>query len=338
MQENQNSISSTSTKVLVIKGKFKFETSNVYGLFSILINIDLCIIIESYIIISYFSDLGAVNIKQSWFKLEELFNDMKITGNFAENYTRIFEKLFKEVLKNNNTIESIISDYNKHQIKKIENLMTDIFARMQKDKHLSLELGYEETSLEDLKIIRSTRIQQETPSPNVELINAKPIQIDTNAISIPAFPILAPISGSIKSQSLQPGTKILMKLDSSTPYGQEWIETFHALDHRKGEIIPVVAKVDQISPIIKKSLDILVYYNKNQYTKFNIETDVRLKAFDPSSKEKMIIPEDLQDKLSPEIQQEPETTTSIDYTTGFAQLLVTLTILAVIGIISFFVL
>ena len=48
--------------------------------------------------------------------------------------------------------------------------------------------------------------------------------------------------------------------------------------------------MDQIGPIIKNKVDIIVKYKKNQYTKFNIEAGAKLKQYNPMISESTVDP------------------------------------------------
>lgn len=288
---NTNLSDSIQPDVLIVKGKFKFQSASIYGVFVILLDKETKKFLALHLYSSYFSDLFHTDIKVPWITLEQHINKIAISGEYASSITNLFKHAFIEALFNSDVMTiSIIEDFQEKKTDKIYTAIESIFSRVQKDRQVSMELVFEEEFSKEIESIKDLRIRNEQPAVDHNLLNTPIIKVNPLDLTVPANPILSPISDGILSQKIKPGTKLLMKLDSSTEYGQQWIKTFNAFNSEKGESYPIIATVEQIGPIIKNSLDILVRYNPTQYTKFNIESGIKLKIFNPNSPEPVINP------------------------------------------------
>jgi len=301
MSNNENSISDKSTEItsfdplipdiLIVKGKFKFQSASIYGVFTVLFDEEKKEALELHIYSSYFSDLYTMDIKIPWSILEKKFNKLGISGEFASSITNLFKHAFTEYLfKGLDITESIINDFNDNKTDKIFTSIEHIFNHVQKDRHIIMELSFEEEFSKEIESIKNLRIHEEQPKTDDPILNTPLIQVNPLDLNIPAHPILSPISQGILSQNIIPGAKLLMKIDLSTDYGHQWVKNFNAYNKETGTSSPIIATVEQVGPIIKNTIDILVKYNPNQYTKFNIESGVKLKIFDSMSTEPVINP------------------------------------------------
>lgn len=295
-----------SPNTLIIKGKFKFKNANVCGIFTILLlkgnnteyyedNSDILsnnnAFIKSHMIASYFSDLFLTDISESWITLEEKFNTLEIKSDYAVSITDTFKKVFYDAfIDNNERVTSLIKDFNTNKINNIHKELTNILSLPYKDRSVQVELSFEELNSEDIESIKNFRIIEEKPEANNNILTTPSVVISHQDYYIPANPILAPTGEGISINQLFHGTRILMRVDSNTDYGKQWIENFHLLNPEKNTIDPIVGTVDQIGPIIKNKVDIIVKYKKNQYTKFNIEAGVKLKQYNPKISESTVDP------------------------------------------------
>lgn len=278
---------------LVIKGKFKFGGSGIYGIFSIILSDPRATsdyssehndnpIIGLNLIASYFSDLFYTDIKESWISLEKTFNNIQISGEFASSITNSFRSSLMETFSSDGIFaRTIISDYYNENFTNIEKGLESVFTRIHKDRKINIEIVFEHLSSDDIRSIKKDRIMEEIPEANTDVLETPSIVINSQDISIPANPILAPNDG-ISANQLSRGLRILMRIDASHSYGQKWIEIYRLFNKDSATIYPLIGTVDQIGPVIKNSLDIMVKYQENQYSKFNIEAGVKLKVYNPN--------------------------------------------------------
>ena len=286
---------------VIIKGKFKFKNSSIYGIFAVLLskgsdnnstNVtekDYCI--STHIITSYFSDLYYIDVNDSWVVLEETFNALEIKGEYAVSITQNFKKgLYDAFSSDTDRVSSFLKDYYEKKIPNIHKELENIFAQSYKDRAIHLELYFEELLSSDIASIKDSRILDEAPETNKDILETPSITIQHQDFSVPAHPVLAPTGEGIPANQLSKGTRILMKVDPNTDYGKQWIQTFNLSNKESNTIDYLVGTVDQIGPSIKNSLDILVKYRPDQYTKFNIEAGIKLRFYNPNFPEGIIDP------------------------------------------------
>ncbi|MGL5956742.1 MAG: hypothetical protein ACRC0X_09155 [Brevinema sp.] len=307
-EENQNTeieglqeIEEQFFDTLIIKGKFKFQSAGIYGIFAIILRTDIDFgiyydlklnpFISLHILTSYFSDIFHINLKEPWASLEKTFNEIQIKGSYANSITETFQKGTNGVFnENGETSFRLVTDFKENKLSQIHNELDNILSQIYKDRQLHLEISFEEVNGQDIASIKEFRIKNEIPEPNENVLNTPAINIDPLNFSIPARPILAPIGEGVPSNQLSKGVRILMKIDSNSSYGQQWINIFKAFDKEHKKVIPLIGTVEQIGPIIKNNLDILVKYQDDQYTKFNIESGIKIKLFQPHGQELVIDP------------------------------------------------
>lgn len=292
---SSDSSSPQKPDTLIIKGKFKFQSSGIYGIFVVIFNTNITNkdfydtdmeyspFMGLHIIVSYFSDLFHTDLNSSWSVLEKTFNELSIKGSHAASITNNFQRaIFQNLIDDPDLCLRIVNDYKNKFTDKINQEFDKMLSNIYKDRQIDLELFFEELSSESIASIKIQRIETEKPDIDKELLSTPSITINPLYFSIPADPILAPTGEGIPSNQLSPGIRILMKIDGTNNYGLEWIEIFKAYDKDEKKILPVVGTVDQIGPVIKNSVNILVKYQEEQYTKFNIESGIKLKLYTPS--------------------------------------------------------
>ncbi|MGL4676174.1 MAG: hypothetical protein ACRCWI_00715 [Brevinema sp.] len=286
---------------LIIKGKFKFQSAGIYGIFAIILRTDISFdtyydlkinpFIAMHILTSYFSDISHIDLKEPWASLEKTFNEIQIKGSYANSITETFQKATNSVFhKNGETSFRLIADFKENKLSSIQHELDAILSKVYKDRQLNLELAFEEVNAHNIASIKELRIKNEIPQPNEDILYTPTININPLNFSVPANPVLDPVGEGINSNQLSKGIRILMRIDESSKYGQQWINIFKAYDPVIKKVIPIVGTIDQIGPIIKNSLDILVKYQEDQYTKFNIESGIKIKLFQPYAQEQVIDP------------------------------------------------
>lgn len=284
---------------VVIKGKFKFINKNIYSIFAIMINLETKSFMNSWVFSSYFKDMYDTDINKPWGILEQHFNQLQLTGNFAESVTVSMRKAIHEhLIKDQHFISMLIEDSVMNNTKNIQNIMVSILGIIEKKSALSVEVVAEKINLDELKQKQKEQKLfenkgQDSPSNihnDMDTLknNSSKLDIDSNALSIPAHPIFAPFYNSVLVQQLKKEDKILMLIDDSSEYGKKCAELLGVYDKSQKKIYPLIGNVSQIIKNSNNTLTILVLYNNTQYSKFNVEEGVKLKMYDPNSPEIVI--------------------------------------------------
>ncbi len=286
--------------ILIIKGRFKFQSSGIYGIFAILFrsdtespdfyNSESNPFISFHIIVSYFSDIFQIDLQESWETLEETFNKLEIGSDYATTLTSTFQRGFTGTLANEEIGFEIVADFKNDRHHSIEREIDRILTQAHKDVAVNFELFYEEADGRNIESIRKLRIEHENPLSNEDTLSTPSARTNPTEFYIPASPILAPVGEGIASNQLSPGIRIMMRVNTGSSYGMHWVEYFKLYDKETKTYLPIVGTIDQIGPVIKNCLDIVVKYQNDQHTKFNIESGIKLKLFNPHSDDVFVDP------------------------------------------------
>lgn len=278
---------------LVIKGKFKFQSLGIYGIFAVILRTDIQTnlddhseispFLSSNIIVSYFNDIFQTDITIPWAILEQDFNSKIIKESYAVSLTNQFQKHLHDAFTSNTSLCTRILERLKENRKSSITVEFDqLLSAQYTERELQIETYCEELSSNSIKTIREQRIKQERPKDNRDILETPSIVTNPLHFSIPAEPVLAPVGQGILSDQLSCGIRILMKIDGRSSYGLEWIQSFKDTHKEKdNKHLFIVGTINQIGPTVKNRVSILVTYQTEQYTKFTVESGVKIKLYHP---------------------------------------------------------
>lgn len=278
---------------LIVKGRFQFKGTGLYGIMALIFDVNKKILIEDYIYVSRFSEIFLNDIKSPWHTLEIQLNRIQMQGTYAASITMEFQRSLRERLDPNYGIATgILVDYELRNREKIYSTIEEMLTFVQKDKNISLEVAFEQSDLEAIMAARTSRIEDEAQHMAEEeklAVAAPPVTLGGQDILIPANPILSPIKG-VPSSELALGMQLLMRLDLSLPQGHYWADIFRAVNPSTKEVLPLIATVVQLGPIINKCRDVVVGYGGGRVTRFNVESAIKLKTYEVLSQEQVVHP------------------------------------------------
>lgn len=273
----------------VIKGKFKLVQTGIYGIFAILLDKEIRKetnyqnFLELYTIVSYFSDLYETDLQESWYTLEKRFNQIRIAGDFATSLTSLFyQEFYSRFANSTGFTHTLIDDCRAKNFEKIEKWLAEICNQIQKDRQIEIRVFAEEIYSHELSSVREMRKKQESKKQkeDEQLLKLSPPQ---NASPVPTRPILAPTGSGILVKQLKLNTKVLVQLDSNSSKYAYWKECFRLSENESGQLPPLVATVHQIGSIIKNRVDILVTLSDTLYSRFTLESGIKIKPFNADS-------------------------------------------------------
>ena len=296
--------------IFIIKGRFHLKTSNVYGIFVLLIDTALKELAESYVYVSRYSDFPEANINTNWEELEPILTDIFLNNRFSSSLTQNYRSCFRDALKNRvSSIEDILYDYKEKNFQKTVIAMESIIVLNSKEKNVGVELAYEEIAQDELDHIRHERgeqeaeiIAQENTQQNPD---AKPISVTQNYFNIPAHPVLDPSHG-IPARDLRIGTLILTSIDVSTEYGRKCVKLLKAKEQGTDKPIPLVGRVEQVGIPLNKTVNIVINYGNKTLSIFDVEQNIRVKTYESDDHQKVIHPSNIAQEQEQKQQAEAE--------------------------------
>jgi hypothetical protein len=271
---NQNSITDEKN-LYFLKGRFKSNSLNFYGLFLLMFNTRQELDI-AHILVSTYSSAYDMEPHFSWEKYEEFIVNSKWKGNYNPNMTASVEDFFKRVTSDQSGQKKLLYEYIKnYNYDSIDAFMFDIINRIIHDKNLILETGVQETSEKEFRETKETRSQKkEVPQSETKL---SPEEGVTLTIQL----ILSPVTGK-PIYELKIGDIIMCKILPNTDRANYFIDL---LDLRvENYVKPVPAKIIDIKSEGKGSpLELLTEIGPGIFGKcIEDERQVKLKMYDPA--------------------------------------------------------
>ena len=275
MNAEANSLSDGN--LLIIKGRFKSNSMNLYGQFIIFFNSDAKI--DSYsIIISTYSDTYSLEPHTGWEKYEEFIADLKWKGHFYSSMTASLMDGFTHLSEDTRIVSELFNNTYNYDYDKMELTLNDCINRIVHDKNLILETGIQEVTREEYRNIRNTR--PSTSESEQEPVDSGDSGIEKGSVIISVKPILAPVNGK-PLYSLRIGDHIMVRILPNTERASYFIKV---LDLKDGDKIkPVPAEVIDIKAGKGKNepVEILTEIGPGVFGKFfEEETQVKLRMYD----------------------------------------------------------
>jgi hypothetical protein len=279
--ETQSSLSE-QRNLYILKGRFKSNSLNFYGLFLLIFNTrgELTV---NHIIVSTFSTAYDMEPHFAWEKYEEFIVNSKWKGNYNPNMTGSIENFFKQITSENNGQKEILYDYiRNYNYDSVDTFMFDIINRIIHDKNLIIETGIQESTEKEFRETKESKSQKKDK-------DSAPTSQKTatdEGVTLVIQLILAPVSGK-PIYELKIGDIIMCKIVPNTDRANYFIDL---LDLRVENLIkPVPGKVIDIKSEGKgQPLEILTEIGPGIYGKcIEDERQVKLRMYDPAVDERI---------------------------------------------------
>ena len=262
--------------ILIVKGRFKSVTMNLYGLLLIIFN-NTKQLDTYHIIVSSYSDMFDYEPHISWEKYEEYIVDRKWKGNFNNSMTLSLMEGLNNLTEDNNTSRLLFDHAYNYDYDQMDIILYDLINRIIHDKNLIMETIIQEVSTSEFRKVKEDRSKPQEDD------DEKPAGTEKLNIILKVKPIVAPVKGK-PIYELKIGDRIMIKIVPSTPKENYYIDLYN-LKEEKG-IRPVPASVVDIKSIAGKNnpIEILVEIIPGVYGQFiEDEKQVRLRIFDPAT-------------------------------------------------------
>ena len=273
-EENQDNLAEDN-KYLILKGRFKSNSLNFYGLFLLIFNkrqeLDIC-----HSIVSSFSTVYDIEPHFGWEMYEEFIVNSKWKDDYNPNMTASIQELLDRIgLEESQKI--LIYEYLKsYDYDNIDIFIFDILNRVIHDRNLILETGIQEVTAKEFSETRDKEFQSQTATDATE----KRDPTEEGSVTLPVQLILAPVSGK-PIYELKVGDKIMTKIIPNTDRANYFIDL---LDLRvENHVKPVPCEVIDIkSEGAGSPLELLMQIGPGIYGKcLEDERQVKLRMYDP---------------------------------------------------------
>ena len=310
-----------SDHLIIIKGRFKALSMNLYGLFIIIFNQDKRI--DTYnIAVSTFSNIYENEPHLPWDKYEQMILELKWKGNFNANLTSSIMDNFKEISAEDIKTNQLYDYVNSYDYNSLDTYLFDTINRVVHDKNLVLETSIQEVTAEEFAQTKEKRYNK------AEEKSTSETELEEGAVILNIQPILAPVKGK-PIYELKIGDRIMTKIIPNTDRANYFIDLLGL--RVENHIKPIATEVIDIKSDGKSEpLEILTRIGPGIYGKcIEDERQVKLRLYDA------LIDGPLTQKVIPKRTQPSPTSVATYEDAGFSKLTYVIISLFVLLLIIF---
>ncbi|MBN1532202.1 MAG: hypothetical protein JXA20_06030 [Spirochaetes bacterium] len=264
---------------LIVKGRFKSPSMNLYGQIMIIFKNENTI--DSYAVVaSTYSEIYNMEPHEEWNRYEEYIADVKWKGNFNANITHSIMDHIKALSDEVKLLKEFYQSVYKYDYSNVDITIFDLINRVLHDKSLILETGIQEVTQRDYYETKKNRDKkgEEEPAQKSEGSAAT----EDAAVILPVKPIVSPVRGK-PIYELKIGDKIIIKIQAISDRANYFIDLLDLREDK--QIRPIPAEVIDIKAGSGKKdpVEILTLIGSGIYGKFTEEEkQVKLRIYDPS--------------------------------------------------------
>lgn len=264
-----------SENILIVKGRFKSTSMNLYGLFLLIFSTIKKLDIY-HVIVSSYSDMYDFEPHTSWERYEEIIVDRKWKGNFNNSMTASIMDAFTKLSEDSRSTKILYDHVYNYDYDQMDLIIYDLINRIIHDKNLTMETIIQEVSSQEFR-----KIKEDRSKPAEEEKEKERPDDGKQSTILQVKPIVAPINGK-PIYSLRIGDRILIKIIPASSRENYYIDLYNLKEEKT--IRPVPATVVDIKAGLGKNnpVEILTEIMPGVYGQFSEEEkQVKLKLFDP---------------------------------------------------------
>jgi hypothetical protein len=261
--------------ILIVKGRFKSTSMNLYGLFLITFNA-MKKLENHHVIVSSYSDMYDLELTTSWHKFEEYIVDRKWKGNFNNSMTASIMDAFNKLPDDQRNMRLLYDNVFNYDYDQMDLILYDIINRIIHDKNLIMETLIQEISLDEMRRVKDDR--SKIPSPDDENQDGKK---DNRGVILQIKPVLAPLNGT-PIYELRIGDKIMVKIIPTSSKENYYIDLYNLRGDKGIKIIPATVIDIKSSNVKNVPIEILTEIMPGVYGLcMEDEKLIKLKMYDP---------------------------------------------------------
>jgi len=263
--------------ILIVKGRFKSTSMNLYGL--ILLTFNAMKKLDSHhVIVSSYSDMYDLELGTSWHKFEEYIVDRKWKGNFNNSMTASIMDALNKLSDDVRNLKILYDNVYNYDYDQMDLILYDIINRIIHDKNLVMESLIQEISLQELQSIKDDRSKPQTQD------NENPDEKkDSHGVILQVKPVLAPLNGK-PIYELRIGDRIMVKIIPTTSKENYYIDLYSLREEKSIKIIPATVIDIKSSAGKNNPIEILAEIMPGVYGLcMEDEKLIKLKMYDPKT-------------------------------------------------------
>ncbi|MCL2155951.1 MAG: DUF4899 domain-containing protein [Leptospirales bacterium] len=236
--------------IIIVRGKFKSEAINQYGLFLLIFNA-MKNIDTHQVIVATFSEIYDLDLSSPWNKFEEYIVDRKWKGNYIHNITTSISDAFNRFPEDVKSMTRLYESVCNYDYEQMDIILYDIINRLIHDKNLKMETIIQEVSQQELQNIREDRSKPQKQDEETQDEETQDEKKDDGNVILKIKPVLAPLNGK-PIYELRVGDKIMIKIIPASSKENYYIDLNNLRDEDKG-IKSMPAKVIDIKSSASKN-------------------------------------------------------------------------------------
>ncbi len=262
--------------ILIVKGRFKSASMNLYGLFLLSFNA-MKKLDTHHVIVSSYSDMYEFDPNTPWHKFEEYIVDRKWKGNFNNSMTASIMDAFNKISDDVRNMKILYDNVYNYDYDQMDLILYDIINRIIHDKNLVMETLIQEISIQELQSVKDDRSKPQNQEEEVEQ------KKDSQGVILQIKPVLAPLNGK-PIYELRIGDKIMVRIIPSSNKENYYIDLYNLKDDRGIKTIPATVIDIKSSSGKNNPIEILAEIMPGVYG-LCIEDEklIKLKIYDPKT-------------------------------------------------------
>lgn len=261
--------------ILIVKGRFKSTSMNLYGLFLISFNI-MKKLENHHVIVSSYSDMYDLELTTPWNKFEEYIVDRKWKGNFNNSMTASIMDVFNKLPDDQKNMKILYDNVYNYDYDQMDIILYDIINRIIHDKNLIMETLIQEISLDELRKVKNDRAK----GPGTEDENPEE-EKDSRGAILQIKPVLAPLNGK-PIYELRIGDKIMARIVPASSKENYYIDLYNLRGEKGIKIVPATVIDIKSSNVKNTPIEILTEIMPGVYGLcMEDEKLIKLKMYDP---------------------------------------------------------
>lgn len=234
----------TEGNILIVKGRFKSSSMNLYGLFLLTIS-SMKKIDTHHVIVASYSDMYDIDPATPWHKFEEYIVDRKWKGNFNNSITASIMDAFTTLSDDVRNMKLLYDNIYNYDYDQMDLILYDLINRIIHDKNLVMETLIQEISLQELQNVKDDRSKPQNKD------EKDPEKKDGTILHVK--PVLAPLNGK-PIYELRIGDKIMVTIIPSTGQANYYIDLYNLRDEKniktiRATVIDIKSSAGKNNPI-----------------------------------------------------------------------------------------
>jgi len=278
--------------ILIVKGRFKSGSLNLYGQFILTFKDKTNFDIYNAVVSTY-SDLYDLEPHEDWLQYKEFIANARWKGTFNANMTTGIMEQFKKFSEQMHSLTFLYTNVSDYDYNALESTLYDLVNRIVHDKDLIVETAIQEITPSEYR--EASALSAPAAASEEDATPSSPYEdysLEEGALILPVKPIRSAVKGK-PIYELRVGDKLMVYIQPLSDRANYVIDLLDLREEK--DVRPTAAQIIDIKAGSGKNnpVDILTLVSPGIYGKFTeTEKQVKLKIYNPEIDGPMTVPRD----------------------------------------------